>query len=168
MTFRQFSAISQHLIDCSRAKAGPLASLALVFSILVFFLPASRSLAAPAISSALVEQAKRMSPGEREALARQYGIPLGSVVPPTTSVTSEQVVLRHYKDPGMPQIQRQRRQLVKLGEAISYFALEIGFLLSMDRCISRLIRLPRLKTTCLGLVIVCQLRCSVRSARGTR
>ena len=35
---------------------------------------------APAISPALIEQAKKMSPAQREALARQYGIPLGGVL----------------------------------------------------------------------------------------
>ena len=49
-------------------------------------------LAAPAISPALIEQAKRMSPAQREALARQYGISLGGVAASGNAVFEEQVL----------------------------------------------------------------------------
>jgi polysaccharide export outer membrane protein len=51
--------------------------LSLLSSVSIFWTLNLDALAAPAISPALIEQAKRMSPAQREALARQYGIQLG-------------------------------------------------------------------------------------------
>ena len=50
-----------------------------------------QSFSAPAISPALIEQAKRMSPAQREALARQYGIPLGGLADSVDAFVEEQV-----------------------------------------------------------------------------
>ena len=61
------------------------------FNNLLLSLLSFQSLAAPAISPALIEQAKRMSPAQREALARQYGIPLGGVAASGDAVVEEQV-----------------------------------------------------------------------------
>ena len=61
------------------SRAGPSArgasSDALILCLVWLLIP--QTFSAPAISPELIQQAQRMSPAEREALARQYGIPLG-------------------------------------------------------------------------------------------
>ena len=69
-----------------------LAMVPVVLLVLLLSLLSSQSFAAPAISPALIEQAKRMSPAQREALARQYGIPLGGMAGSGNPVAEEQVL----------------------------------------------------------------------------
>ena len=66
--------------------AGPAVLSFFLLSLLSF-----QTLSAPAISPALIEQAKKMSPAQREALARQYGIPLGGVAASGDALVEEQV-----------------------------------------------------------------------------
>ena len=74
-----------------RARQHGLAASPVFLSILLFSLLSFQSLAAPEMSPALIEQAKRMSPAQREALARQYGIPLGGVAASGDAFGEQQV-----------------------------------------------------------------------------
>ena len=69
-------------------------------SILLLSLLSFQTFSAPAISPALIEQAKRMSPAQREALARQYGIPLGGVAAAADAYVVEQVPQEALRRPG--------------------------------------------------------------------
>ena len=91
MRFRRTPAA---LSESRLSRTGPYALEAAppVLLILLLSLLSLQSIAAPAVAPALVEQAKRMSPAQREALARQYGIPLGAFAGPDNAVVEEQAL----------------------------------------------------------------------------
>ena len=79
MIFRQTPAALSESRPLRIRSCGLVAGPA-VLSIFLLSLLSFQTFSAPAISPALIEQAKKMSPAQREALARQYGIPLGGVL----------------------------------------------------------------------------------------
>ena len=126
MKFRPFlaAAFESWLSRLGSPILGP--GLTMLFIVLLPLL-SLQSLAAPTISPALIEQAKRMSPAQRQDLAKQYGIPLGTIAAPGSTGVEERAPQealqrpREFSDAGAVSGERQSLeddQVPRFGERL--------------------------------------------------
>ena len=142
--------------------------LSIVLPSILVLSPNLQPLAAQSLSPALLDQAKRMSPAQRAAIAKQHGISLDSGLATANENLEAQTVQEPLRRPSEyqesePMEERTQDRAVsrlpRFGER--FFAMD-------DSMYEPPVPRQCLKTTCLGLATGYQSHCLAKLPRGTR